>query len=252
MDELVEPVEKVAFLHFSIALNIFVYVSYAGTAYTFISSKEEQYSPVMVKVIEKAGQAPVPPDLLEMCTQFKFKVAKGEAHWSGSGFVGKGFTFDSSEMNETQKIASMQRRYINLFIAFLVCSNGYLRIRAYEIDQGLVPDSKGHDDEDLEGDTVPSALQLANMTPLEKAKALAASLAAGGGAASAVVMGEGGVLKIDAQAAMAKARLIAQQMESLANNPNNLTALQMQLTGGIAPTYYADELDINDYPFQVQ
>jgi len=202
-----------------------------GTAYTFISSKEEQYSPVMVKVIEKAGQTPVPPDLLEMCAQFKNKVAKGEAHWSSSGFVGKGFTFDSSEMNETQKIASMQRR-------------------AYEIDQGLVPDSKGHDDEDMEGDVGPSALQMANMTPLEKAKALAASLAAGGG--PAVVMGEGGVLKIDAQAAMAKARLIAQQMESLANNPSNLTALQLQLTGGVAASYYADELDINDYPFQAR
>lgn len=81
-----------------------------GTAYTFISQKEEQYAPVMVKVIEKAGQTAVPPDLLEMSRQFKAKVAKGEAHWSGSGFVGKGFTFDSSEMNETQKIASMQRR----------------------------------------------------------------------------------------------------------------------------------------------
>lgn len=69
----------------------------------------------MVKVIEKAGQAPVPADLLEMCTQFKSKVAKGEAHWSSSGFVGKGFTFDSSEMNETQKIASMQRRWVEKF-----------------------------------------------------------------------------------------------------------------------------------------
>ena len=48
-----------------------------GTAYTFISLKEEQYAPVMVKVIEKAGQTPVPPELLEMSKQFKSKVAKG-------------------------------------------------------------------------------------------------------------------------------------------------------------------------------
>lgn len=121
----------------------------------------------------------------------------------------------------------------------------------------MVPESKVHDEDEVEGGEVedrraPTALQLANMTPLERAKALAASLAATSAAGPAVVVGEGGVLKIDAQAAMAKARLIAQQMESLANNPNNLTSLQAQLAGGLAASYYADELDINDYPFQVK
>lgn len=53
------------------------YLLFSGTAYTFISLKEEQYAPVMVKVIEKAGQTPVPPELLEMSKQFKSKVAKG-------------------------------------------------------------------------------------------------------------------------------------------------------------------------------
>lgn len=60
-----------------------------GTAYTFISSKEEQYAPIMIKVIEKAKIEPVPSELIELNRSFQAKVARGEAHYVGSGFVGK-------------------------------------------------------------------------------------------------------------------------------------------------------------------
>jgi ATP-dependent RNA helicase DDX46/PRP5 len=88
-----------------------------GVAYTFLLPSEDQYAPMMKTILEKAQQ-PVPIEIEEMAKGFKEKVEKGEAQWASSGFVGKGFTFDASEMNETQKLASMQRR-------------------AYEIEQGI-------------------------------------------------------------------------------------------------------------------
>ena len=127
-----------------------------GTAYTFISSDEEQYANILMRALERQkevqtqlyhrqqehkqnmcadadameeedGADPIdmsiydiPRELQQMADRFKMKVERGEAHWASSGFVGnKGFTFDESEMNESQKLASMQRR-------------------AYEIEQGIV------------------------------------------------------------------------------------------------------------------
>ena len=50
-----------------------------------------------------------------MSEGFKAKVDRGEAKWANMGFEGKGFTFDAEEMNEAQKLASMQRKnQINL------------------------------------------------------------------------------------------------------------------------------------------
>jgi len=59
-----------------------------GTAYTFISSKEEQYAPIMIKVLEKAKSDSIPIELIELDKSFQEKVARGEAHFVGSGFVG--------------------------------------------------------------------------------------------------------------------------------------------------------------------
>jgi ATP-dependent RNA helicase DDX46/PRP5 len=40
-----------------------------GTAYTFISPSEEQYSPLMIQALEKANQKPA-PELLEMVRKY--------------------------------------------------------------------------------------------------------------------------------------------------------------------------------------
>ena len=108
-----------------------------GTAYTFISSSEEQYAPLMAKALEKAGST-LPAELVQMVAEFKEKVSRGEAKYrssTGQGFEGKGFTFDASEMTEQQKNASLQKR-------------------AYEVEQGLVDDSaaaEGGENEDEGG-----------------------------------------------------------------------------------------------------
>ncbi|RLN60128.1 hypothetical protein BBP00_00006149 [Phytophthora kernoviae] len=93
--------------------------------------KEEEYSVDLVKALENAKQS-IPPELSALAEGFKAKVKRGEARYHGSGFKGKGFTFDETERNETQRTADLQRRQ-------------------YELDQGiLVEDSGAVDDDDAE------------------------------------------------------------------------------------------------------
>ncbi|ETV97170.1 hypothetical protein H310_09968 [Aphanomyces invadans] len=105
-----------------------------GTAYTFISPQEEEYAPDLVKALENAKQE-VPPELRALSDQFKEKVRTGLARYHGSGFKGKGFTFDESEKSEAQRAADYQKRQ-------------------YEMDEGLA--DAGDDDDDDES-PVPSA-----------------------------------------------------------------------------------------------
>lgn len=47
-----------------------------------------------------------------------WQVKRGEARYHGSGFKGKGYTFDETERNEAQRATDLQKRQ-------------------YEIDQGI-------------------------------------------------------------------------------------------------------------------
>lgn len=237
-----------------------------GTAYTFVSQREDQYAPSMVKVLQKANQ-PVPQELLDLAASFRAKVARGEATWVSSGFEGKGFTFDASEMNETQKVASMQKK-------------------AYERDQGLDAGADADDEDGDDGDETPftatngSSSSNANlaataataaavssestgpvpvqpvftpdMTPLDRAKALAAAMAANRALGISATGSSTGLTNsvnapvvnagpIDPQAALARARLVALQMAA---------AGKAGVTGS-AEEHFSEELDINDYPHQV-
>jgi hypothetical protein len=60
-------VDTCVYMYIYIYILIYVYVSIGrkGTAYTFISPSEEQYSPLMIQALEKANQKPA-PELLEM------------------------------------------------------------------------------------------------------------------------------------------------------------------------------------------
>ncbi|KAH9130236.1 hypothetical protein LEN26_008733 [Aphanomyces euteiches] len=97
-----------------------------GTAYTFISPQEEEYAPDLVKALENAKQE-VPPELRALSDSFKEKVRSGLARYHGSGFKGKGFTFDETEKSEAQRAADVQKRQ-------------------YEIDEGLI--EYGDEDEE--------------------------------------------------------------------------------------------------------
>jgi ATP-dependent RNA helicase DDX46/PRP5 len=81
-------------------------------AYTFINSTDEaKFAPIIVRALSEAGQSEkIAPALKELSDSFKEKVKKGEAKWAGSGFKGKGYSYDSSELSEAQKLARLEKR----------------------------------------------------------------------------------------------------------------------------------------------
>jgi len=83
-----------------------------GLSYTFVNSVEEsKFAPVVVKAMTDANQVDnISDDLLKLAQEYKEKVSRGEAKWAGSGFKGKGYTYDSSELNEAQKLARLEKR----------------------------------------------------------------------------------------------------------------------------------------------
>ena len=219
-----------------------------GTAYTFISHMEEQHSSIMIKALEKAGQTPA-DELLEMAAGFKEKVARGEARYSSNGFDGKGFTFDASELSETQKNNSLQRR-------------------AYDVEQGIDEKDDEEEDGDEEKQSGPSsssvtgtgtgagtvATPVVQSTPLERARAIATSLCLSKGlpvptvvtppsTSTAVSLGADG--KVDSRAAMVRAKLIAAQLASGGKLGEGAGEVKEPAA------HFSEELDINDYPPQV-
>ena len=201
-----------------------------GTAYTFLCEKDEQYSPLMIRALERADVTP-PPELVEMARVYKEKVDRGEAkNVTGGIRSGKGFTFDADEMNEAQRMASMQRRQ-------------------YDLEQGIIDEGDGQrGEEELEG--VEGEKGLASdgqQSPLERAVAIANHLALSKGlpagtlpllaslalSASFRAATDATTLSIDARQALERARKIA---------------LKMGSSGSDGKNHFADELEINEYP----
>mmetsp|Transcript_15775 Transcript_15775/g.23219 ORF Transcript_15775/g.23219 Transcript_15775/m.23219 type:complete len:495 (+) Transcript_15775:1770-3254(+) len=83
-----------------------------GLAYTFVSSTDEAlYAPIVVRALTETGQAEnASLELKELSDSFKKKVERGEAKYAGSGFKGKGFSYDSTELSEAQKLARLEKR----------------------------------------------------------------------------------------------------------------------------------------------
>lgn len=83
-----------------------------GLAYTFVNSADEaKYAPNIVRALSEAGQSEnISQELKALSDSFKEKVAKGEAKYAGSGFKGRGYTYDKSEMSEAQKVAQSEKR----------------------------------------------------------------------------------------------------------------------------------------------
>jgi len=83
-----------------------------GFSYTFVSSTDEaKFAPIVVRALVQAGQEKnIHPDLRKLSEDFTEKVKRGEARYAGSGFKGKGFTYDASELSESQKLARLEKR----------------------------------------------------------------------------------------------------------------------------------------------
>ena len=83
-----------------------------GVAYTMVNPADEaKYAPNIIRALSEAGQSEnISPKLKGLSDSFKEKVAKGEAKYASSGFKGRGFTYDKSEMSESQKVAQSEKR----------------------------------------------------------------------------------------------------------------------------------------------
>jgi ATP-dependent RNA helicase DDX46/PRP5 len=83
-----------------------------GVSYTMVNSSDEaKYAPNIVRALSEAGQSEnISKELKQLSDTFKDKVERGEAKWAGSGFKGRGYTYDASEMNEAQKLAQAEKR----------------------------------------------------------------------------------------------------------------------------------------------
>ena len=83
-----------------------------GVAYTFVNSTDEaKFAPIVVRALVEAGHSKnLSQELKDLSESFKEKVAKGEARWANSGYQGKGYTYDSSEISDAQKLAQMEKR----------------------------------------------------------------------------------------------------------------------------------------------
>ena len=67
-----------------------------GTAYTFVSPREEMYAKGVARALRASGKDP-PAPLVALVRSFDRKLRSGEAQRPSSGFTGKGFAFDESD-----------------------------------------------------------------------------------------------------------------------------------------------------------
>ena len=225
-----------------------------GTAYTFIASQEGQYAPIMMRVLQKASIKP-PEELVKMNNEFKEKVLRGEAKYVKSGFSGtRGFTFDADEMNDQQKLAASQKK-------------------AYELEQGLLnndaDDGDYADDENddydddynqfgnkfpassssssssiVTTDSLSAGAQASSeanaerLTPIEKAKKIAAAICKAKGLPFMPFVPAAAAKPEEQAFALQKAKQLALQIAAKLTGKDETTA----------SNFFSDELDINDYP----
>ena len=187
-----------------------------GVAYTFVNSTEEaKFAPSVVRAIVEAGQSKnISQELKDLAESFKAKVAKGEAKWASSGYKGKGYTYDSSEMSEAQKLAKMEKKQA--------------LIEAGLLDPDEDNDDVGDQDEDDFGGADRGKPVAEAPTKAQEAQNAMGMLAN----VSADVLAIPGMR----EALMRKAGML----------PDDTT---MMSTGD---SHFVDELEINDYPQQAR
>ena len=83
-----------------------------GTAYTFVDKGDESaYAKIIVKALTDAGwEKNVPQDLKDLAGSHDEKVEKGEAKSANRGYGGRGFTYDSTELSDKQKLAAIEKK----------------------------------------------------------------------------------------------------------------------------------------------
>jgi len=201
-----------------------------GIAYTFVNSTDEaKFAPIVVRALSEAGQSEnIGYELKKLSDDFKAKVEKGEAKWAGSGFKGKGYSYDQSEMNESQKLVQMEKRQALIEAGLLDpdeddpllddkeksgASNDYADVAGSIVKVGA-------DDHAGEADKILSQIGSSTMTP---------ELLALPGMKDAILR---------------KAGIIKEPDESSPKNADQALEHPVQM----GPHHFVQEFEINDYP----
>jgi ATP-dependent RNA helicase DDX46/PRP5 len=194
-----------------------------GVAYTFVSATDEaKYAPIVVRALSEAGEAEhISPALKELSDEFKAKVEKGEARYAGSGFKGKGYTYDSTEMNETQKHARLEKRQALIEAGLL----------DPEDDEPLLNDTANKTSNNTNENGANESKKKEAETQLEIPANLTPELLALPGMKEALLR-RAGIAPIEKK----------EEDDSVLNDPSLGKPVQM------APNHYLQELEINDYP----
>lgn len=191
-----------------------------GFAYTFVNSTDEaKYAPIVVRALSEAGQSEnIQAALKELSDEFKEKVKRGEAKYAGSGFKGKGYSYDSTELNDAQKLARAEKRQALIEAGLLDPEDEDPAFEAEkdrdnpEADKPLTAENKEHDANIA---SAMNAVEMQKLTP---------ELMALPGMREAILR-KAGILKDE------------EEVVDTGSKP-------MQM----GPSHYLQELEINDYP----
>jgi ATP-dependent RNA helicase DDX46/PRP5 len=206
-----------------------------GTAYTFLvpcsggSLGDAQLAPLLVKQLQRAGQ-PIPEELTALCTEFKERVARGEAKFAaaGGGFVGtKGFKFDETEISEQQRQQQQQKK-------------------SYEIEQGMVAAPDAFEDEE-EGAASSSAAAV-GAGGAEGSSATATAVAAAAAVNNPTATATTAIADVASSSAATDATVRARLLlAGILSQPAASTAGETK-----SKFHFTDEFVINDYPPNVR
>lgn len=194
-----------------------------GVAYTFVNSAEEaKFAPIVVRAMSEAGQSEnVSAPLKELSDSYKSKVEKGEAQWAGSGFKGKGYSYDASELSESQKLARAEKRQA-------LIEAGMLDPDEEDDTQGDLQSNNTTDKEQKTTDKKSAGgVELPDIGPGEMQTKLTPELLALPGMKDLI---------------LAKAGITKEPDESIQRDPSLGHPVQM------GPNHFLQEFEINDYP----
>jgi len=193
-----------------------------GLAYTFVNSAEEaKFAPIVVRAMVEAGQAEnIDEKLKELSDTFKEKVKKGEARWAGSGFKGKGYSYDATELNDAQKLARLEKRQALIEAGLIDPDEDDPTVNE------LLPETESNShDATLNGDASTPDDKKQPKEGLSAAVNMQARL-------SANVLALPGMQ----EAIMRKAGVIPKDGE------------EASAPGGVSGSHFVEEIEINDYP----
>ena len=201
-----------------------------GVAYTFVNSTDEApYAPIVTRAMTEAGQAEnISPELKELADSFKEKVKRGEAKFAGSGFKGKGYSYDSSELSEAQKLARLEKRQA-LIEAGLIDPDD-------EEPSLEIPKNEGNGINEHDANTTWTARTVTSSTMDEKDTIEGIEV-------PDILTPELLALPGMKQAILKKAGII--QEPSANGNENDSSSGKIVQLG---PNHFLQELEINDYP----